>query len=780
VFERPVSSYFQIYAPWDDGIVVLDDGSLYAMFALTGVPTDTADIEDINHLHYRLNLTIRNIASDRLVLTVYDCRGMADPEALPKAEFRSPLAQHIHSSYMENLIEGGLLYANALFLGVQILPPQAVGQWASTKMAKWRKKSGRSPERSDARRDLLNEICGLLTTELSAYGPRRLRDVVRGNVLYSEIAEALAFAFTNIWRRVPVPAGRLGDVVLTEDIVVQGDSVEIRGPGRSTWAAVFGFREYPSKTWPGMLDAIAASQWCRTLFQRFHCLNKADAMKQMIRKQNRMLAANDKAYSQVRGLDEAADHVQSNEMIMGRHSLALVVFAQEYEMLGPVAEAAWGALADCGATIAREHKALEGAYFSMAPGNMHLQPRSGVISSRNFTSLASLHGFPRGTRRGHWGDPIAIFRNIAGEPFHFHWHEHGVGNTLITGVTGSGKTLLTGFLLAASARYAGVIALDHKRGWETLIRGMGGSYAILGNRQPYFAPLKGLANTPQNLDHLYSLIRGCIQMGGWRELTSEEDRRLSLALKIVMDLEPKDRSLSEVRAFLGSDPDGAGARLERWCWGNDRGWVIDGPEDILSLKGDLFGFDTTRLLENQFARGPAMLDLLHRISLRLDGRPLVVAIDEGWRALMDETFRPAIEKSLRTIRSFNGILVFITQDPRDVVDSGIAAALVGQCPNQIHLPNPRARENDYIHHLKCKPGEYEQIRTLARGSFVLRRDLGGAVLSLTLGGLDDVIAVLSTPQEQLNLLDEAIQSVGENPAELLAEYHRRRKELVTT
>jgi DNA helicase HerA-like ATPase len=60
-----------------------------------------------------------------------------------------------------------------------------------------------------------------------------------------------------------------------------------------------------------------------------------------------------------------------------------------------------------------------------------------------------------------------------------------------------------------------------------------------------------------------------------------------------------------------------------------------------------------------------MTYLFHRIALLLDGEPVLIPIDEGWRALLDETFRPNIEKQLRTIRSKNGAVVFITQSPRD-------------------------------------------------------------------------------------------------------------------
>jgi hypothetical protein len=63
----------------------------------------------------------------------------------------------------------------------------------------------------------------------------------------------------------------------------------------------------------------------------------------------------------------------------------------------------------------------------------------------------------------------------------------------------------------------------------------------------------------------------------------------------------------------------------------------------------------------------------------LDGTPLLIPCAEGWRALIDPTFRGIIEKQLRTIRSRDGAVVFITQSPRDIIDSDIVNILVEQC-----------------------------------------------------------------------------------------------------
>ena len=243
-----------------------------------------------------------------------------------------------------------------------------------------------------------------------------------------------------------------------------------------------------------------------------------------------------------------------------------------------------------------------------------------------------------------------------------------------------------------------------------------------------------------------------------------------------MAMPPADRWLEEVRAFLGIDLNGAGARLDKWCWGNELGWVIDAPTDAISIDKRLHGFDTTALLDNPRARGPALLYLFHRIESELDGTPLLIPADEGWRALLDATFRPMIEKRLRTIRSFNGAFIFITQSPRDIVDSGIANVLVEQCPTQIHMPNPRATRADYVEGLKRTEAEFEALRRLHKGSgeFLLCQGSESVIAHLPLHGMDEHIAILSGRASTIRLFETAMQEAGNDLERALRSFHEAR------
>jgi type IV secretion system protein VirB4 len=197
--------------------------------------------------------------------------------------------------------------------------------------------------------------------------------------------------------------------------------------------------------------------------------------------------------------------------------------------------------------------------------------------------------------------------------------------------------------------------------------------------------------------------------------------------------------------------------LEKWIWGNELGWVADAPIDTVRF-GDLTGLDVTALLENPRARGPSLLYLFHRISLLLDGTPLLITVDEGWRAGEDPVFQPAIMKAIRTIRSKEGMLIFITQSPGDAARSGMKHVLIDMCPTQFHLANPRGRREEYVGDtgIGLTDGQFDALKQLqpGQGMFLLIQGEESGLAQLPMGkSMKPWIELLSAREADLRASD---------------------------
>src|SRR5690606_27331462 len=149
---------------------------------------------------------------------------------------------------------------------------------------------------------------------------------------------------------------------------------------------------------------------------------------------------------------------------------------------------------------------------------------------------------------------------------------------------------------------------------------------------------------------------------------------------------------------------------ERWQRGGPLGWVLDNEEDALSLEAPLAGFDMTRVLDHDEVRTPAMLYLFHRIAERVDGRRLVLDIDEFWKVLGDTAFTDLAHDGLKTRRKQNALMVFGTQSPADVLRAPIAHAVLEQCATKIFLPNAHAQARDYVDGFGLNETEFRLIR----------------------------------------------------------------------
>jgi type IV secretion system protein VirB4 len=245
----------------------------------------------------------------------------------------------------------------------------------------------------------------------------------------------------------------------------------------------------------------------------------------------------------------------------------------------------------------------------------------------------------------------------------------------------------------------------------------------------------------------------------------------------------EQRTIGALRTFLNNtDPEGIAARLRRWERGGPLGWVFDNViEDIgfgdFRGAGKFIGYDMTDFLDNEEIRTPLMAYLFHRVEQLIDGRRIIIVIDEFWKALQDEGFRDLAQNKLKTIRKQNGLMLFATQSPRDALNSPIAHTIIEQCPTQIFLPNSRGNHADYVDGFKLTEREYELIaRELSVESrrFVLKQGHNSVVAELDLNGFDDELAILSGRTANVELLDAIRAEVGDDVENWLPIFQQRR------
>jgi len=763
-----------------DAVVALDNGALMLAFRMGGASFETADPRDLNDWHAKLNQAWRNLSDDRLAIWHHIVRREAG--AYPEAQFRSTFATELDEGYARRL-SARQMFVNDLYLTLVVHPGRNVADRASALAA--RLKAGKRDDREVDADDLkrLEEAGRDLTELLGRYSLEPLTLYERAGLVFSQPMEMLRAIMTGRPEPMPLVRGHLGSAIYSDRLIFGREALEIRSAGGARFAGVLGVKEYPAATRPGLWDQFLKARFAFVASQSFAFLSKASARAVMERKQNQMVSAQDRASSQVEGLSEALDDLISNRFVMGEHQASFVVFGDTPQLVAANLSKARAILADSGLVVAREDLGLEAAYWAQFPGNFSRRVRPAAISSRNFAALAPFHAYPVGRAGGnHWGQAVALLRTSAGSPFFFNFHVADSGHTFICGPTGSGKTVVQNFMLAQLEKHQPQqIFIDKDRGAEIFIRACGGAYLALRNGEPTgFAPFKALDPSPANRTFLVDLVRKLVSRED-TPLTVQEVRAIEQGVAALEALPRERRSIAALRAMLGQrDAGGIGARLERWAKGGALAWVLDNDDDALSLDARFLGFDVTHLLDHAEVRTPVMMYLLHRIAGLLDGRRLVLDIDEFWKALGDDAFRGLAQDGLKTWRKQNGLLVFGTQSPAEALASPIAHTIVEQCVTKIYLPNAHGVARDYIDGFGLTQEEFRLIReelTPESHRFLVKQGHDSVVVELDLGGLEDELAILSGRTETVALLDHIRAEHGDDPAVWRPIFQQQRRAL---
>jgi type IV secretion system protein VirB4 len=778
--DRSTDIYVQAYEHAAPRVVIFKDDSVFAMFEVDGLPPQTMDTALVYRARRHCNHIWNGLAStEGLVLHSWVCRGFAPPSIYPAGVFRSQFARDLNERYRARLMDG-MLYLNKTYIGVLLRPPRPAGEWLHKQTAWLRRDRDVTDETPIERIRRLMRVCDILQASLAPYKPRRLGLRAAHGHRFTEIGEALAFAMTGVWRPVGLQSGRRIGQLFSERIIVTRETIEIRGPGRSVWAACFGPKTMMETCPPGTLDGFLEAPFRSTIHQCFRPLRTTPSLEIMGRQQNRMVSAGDRAHSQIASLDIAMDEVQSGRMAMGDYNLVVTAFTDDLSAMRTVADEACLILQNAGAQVAREDTALQAAYFTMLPANDQLRPRPGTISTWNYAALAGMHAFPAGDEKGHWGDAIMLLRTTGGTPFWLQLHVNRVANIVLFGESGSGKSAFLAFAVAQSERLGiQVVLWDKDRGLEIVTRAVGGRYLSLRNPTGV-APLKALSGSAEDIHHLTQLIRGQITVRDGYVMTPEEDRRLVVGLRALMALPPQDRWMGDLRAFLGVDG-GAGRRLEKWCrhFDGEYAWVTDNDCDMVKLDAHVLGFDVTQFLDDPMVCGPIMTHLLYRTGKLADGRRILYIVDEGWKVVNIPAFAEAAMDGLKTDRKKNAGIIFGSQSIRDGLDSPIGYTIREQCPTVIAFPVKRPDRADFKA-LRYTDRECEIIEGLqpGTGQFLLRQGDRSVVVQLALHGLSDELAVLSGNEKNVRILGavrERHAGIENDPARLIEEFHRVRE-----
>ncbi len=779
--ENPLGRFIPFSSLISPHDVITRGGDYFRVWRLDGVAFECADETLVAERHEALCSLLRNLSGGQWAVWTHRLhRTVSDALQAPaQAGFARDLSLAYHAS-----LRTRQMMSNELYLTLVYRPN---GSRMNRALQSTRRSlASIAQAQADAMR-LMKERTAQVERVLRGFGPQLLGTRQLRGRAYSEVAEFLGYLVNGCWRAVPVTAGPLYRILPSTRLSFGGDKLELRHAGRLRYAALVDIKEYADAVEPGILNSLLyeESEFIET--QSFSILPRRDAMRALELQRDQLVASDDAVASQVADMDVALNELGDGQFCMGEYHYSLVVFGEDVADAGRRAAQAIGAVGESSSLqMSPVDLVADAAWFAQMPGNWRWRPREAKLSSRAFAALASGHNFARGKRDGNpWGEALALLCTPSGQPFYLNLHSSPEGedsgdqklpgNTLIIGSTGVGKTTLEMFLLTLTRKWnpaPRLVLFDLDRGCEIAMRALGGVYFTLEAGKPTGCNPLQREPTPARMQFWEQLIRTCIATAALPLLPADE-RAIADAVKAAAMLPAPLRRFSTVRQNLPKAGENSlYERLGRWCQGGALGWVFDQSDDrLLDLKAaSVIGFDTTEFLDLPEVRTPVMMYLLQVMEELVDGERLIYVISEFWKALDHEIFSDFAKQKQKTIRKQNGLGIFDTQSPSDVLRHPIGRTMIEQSVTKMFLANPAAVREEYVEGFGLSQAEFDIVRSLgAQGGrrFLVKQGRASAICEMDLAGLDDFITVLSGTTDNVALLDTIRARHGNDPFQWL-------------
>ncbi|WP_114911034.1 conjugal transfer protein TrbE [Acidibrevibacterium fodinaquatile] len=694
------------FLPWAalvrEGVILNKDGSFQRSAKFRGPDLDSATEAELVAITARLNNALRRLGSGWAIF-VEAQRDFA--RGYPESRLPDPVSALVDAERRAQFEEEGAHFESRYYLTLLWLPPADDAARAEAWLYENRAQSG-----ADWRAALASFIdrSDRVLALIEGFMPE---------AAWLDDGETLTYLHACIStrrQRVRVPETPMYlDAILVDEDLTGGLEPRLGGAHLRT-LTVMGF---PSQTWPGLLDDLNRLAFPYRWMTRAICLDKTDATKLLGKIRRQWFA---KRKSILAMLKEVMTNEASALMDTDAANKALDADAALQELgadlVGEAYVTATVTVWDEEARIAEERlslveKAIQGrdftclretvnaveAWLGSLPGHVYANVRQPPLSTMNLAHMMPFSAVWAGAARDeHLQAPPLFFARTGGAtPFRFSLHVGDVGHTLIVGPTGAGKSVLLALMALQFRRYARaqVFAFDFGGSIRAAAVAMGGDWHDLGgalaDEAAEAVALQPLARVDDSGERAWAAEWIAALLG--REsvaITPDLKEHLWSALTALASAPMAERTITGLAVLLQSTA--LKQALQPYTVAGPWGRLLDAESERLGA-ADVQAVETEGLIGTGAAPA-ALAYLFHRIADRLDGRPSLVIIDEGWLALGDPGFAGQLREWLKTLRKKNASVVFATQSLADIAGSAIAPAIIESCPTRLFLPNERALE----------------------------------------------------------------------------------------
>jgi len=759
------------YLPWvalvGQGVVLNKDGSFQRSAKFRGPDLDSAVAAELVAVAGRLNNAFRRLGSGWAIF--FEAQ-RSEASSYPDSIFPDPASAIIDAERKADFEEEGSHFVSDYYLTFLWLPPAEEAARAESWLYEGRETSGVNPwEQVRGFIDRTDRVLALL-------------DGFMPECHWLDDGETLTYLHSTISTNrhgVRVPETPIYLDALLADQPLTGGLEPRLGNAHLRVLTITGF---PSTTTPGLLDDLNRLAFPYRWSTRAILMDKVDATKLLIRIRRQWFAkrksiaailkevmtneqsalVDTDAANKAADADMALQEIGADVAGLAYVTATITVWDEDPRRADEKLRLVEKVIQSRDFSVMVETVNAVDAWLGSLPGHAYANVRQPPVSTLNLAHMVPSSAVWAGPERDeHFGAPPLLYGRTEGStPFRFSLHVGDVGHTLVVGPTGAGKSVLLALMALQFRRYARsqVFAFDFGGSIRAAALAMGGDWHDLGGELTEGSVASVSLQPLARIDDVHERAWAAdwivaILMREGIPITPEVKEHIWTALTSLSSAPVVERTITGLAVLLQSND--LKQALRPYCFGGAHGRLLDAESEHLG-SADVQAFEIEGLVGTGAA--PAVLSyLFHRIGDRLDGRPTLLIIDEGWLALDDDGFAGQLREWLKTLRKKNASVIFATQSLSDIDNSSIAPAIIESCPTRLLLPNERAIEPQITAIYRRFGLNDRQIEILARATpkqdYYCQSRRGNRLFELGLSEVGLALCAASSKSDQRLITD---------------------------
>ncbi|CDX37702.1 conjugal transfer protein trbE [Mesorhizobium sp. ORS 3359] len=765
------------YLPWAalvaPGVVLNKDGSFQRTARFRGPDLDSAVAAELVAVASRINNAFRRLGSGWSIFVEAQRHEAA---SYPESQFPDAASGLLDAERKADFDEEGVHFVSSYFLTFLFLPSPEDATRAEGWLYEGRDRSGADP--GEIVRTFVDRTERVLA----------LLDGFMPECQWLDDGETLAYLHSTISTKrhpVRVPETPIYLDALLADEPLAGGLEPRLGDNHLRVLTIVGF---PTATTPGLLDDLNRLAFPYRWSTRAILLDKVDAVRLLTRIRRQWFAKRKSiaailkevmtneasalldtdAANKAADADTALQELGADAAGMAYVSATVAVWDPDPRVADEKLRLVEKVIQGRDFTAIAENVNAVDAWLGSLPGHAYANVRQPPISTLNLAHMIPLSAVWAGPERDeHLASPPLLYGKTEGStPFRLVLHVGDVGHTLVVGPTGAGKSVLLALMALQFCRYrnAQIFAFDFGGSIRAATLAMAGDWHDLGGHltegMDASVSLQPLARVHDMYERAWAadwVVAILIREGV--KVTPDAKEHIWAALTSLASAPVEERTITGLSVLLQAND--LKQALRPYCVGGAHGRMLDAEAEQLG-QASVQAFEIEGLVGTPAA--PAVLSyLFHRIGDRLDGRPTLLIIDEGWLALDDDAFAGQLREWLKTLRKKNASVVFATQSLADIDNSAIAPAIIESCPTRLLLPNERAIEPQITAIYRRFGLNDRQIEILARATpkrdYYCQSRRGNRLFELDLSEVGLALCAASSKSDQA-LIDTLIAEHG--------------------